>query len=139
MFDPTFRNIADVVREHAAARPQQPALVQGDRQLTFAELDALMDRVAAALQRDGVRAGDVIALCGSTTPQQAALFLGGLRAGALVAPLAPSVTAATFASMLRDADARLLFVDAAAAALVPADLQTALHRARCRRIRNAVR
>ena len=122
MFDPTFRNIADVVGEHAAARPQQPALVQGDRQLTFAELDAMMDRVAAALQRDGVRAGDVIALCGSTTPLQAALFLGGLRAGAVVTPLASSVTSVIFASMLRDAGARLLFVDAAAAALVPSDM-----------------
>ncbi len=49
MFDRTFRNIADVIRDHAAARPQQPALVQGDpqnQQLTFAELDTLMDRVA---------------------------------------------------------------------------------------------
>ena len=125
MSDPSFRNIADVVREHAAARPQQPALVQGDLQLSFAELDATMDRVAAALQRDGVRAGDVIALCGSTTPQQAALFLGGLRAGALVAPLSSSVTLATFASMLHDAEARLLFVDATATSLVPADLSAA--------------
>jgi len=126
MFDHTFRNIADVIRDHAAARPQQPALVQGhpqNQQLTFAELDTLMDRVASALQRDGVRAGDVIALCGSTTPHQAALFLGGLRAGAVVAPLAPSVTPLIFASMLRDAGARLLFVDAAAAALVPADIK----------------
>ena len=123
MFDRTFRNIADLVREHAAARPQQPALVQDDCCLTFAELDKLMDRVALALQRDGVRAGDVIALCGSTTPQQAALFLGGLRAGALVAPLAPSVTATTFASVLRDADARLLFVDSAATSLVPTELK----------------
>ncbi len=126
MVDPAFRNIADVVREHAAARPQQPALVQGhqpNQQLTFAELDALMDRVAVALQRDGLRAGDVIALCGSATPQQAALFLGGLRAGALVAPLASSVTPVMFASMLRDADARLLFVDAAAARLLPADMK----------------
>ncbi len=123
MSERTFRNIADLVREHAAARPQQPALVQGDRPLSFAELDAMMDRVAATLQRDGVRAGDVIALCGSTTPRQAAIFLGGLRAGALVAPLAPSVTAATFALTLRDADARLLFADATAATLVPADMQ----------------
>ena len=123
MVDPAFRNIADVVREHATARPRQPALVQGDRQLTFAELDALMDRVAVALQRDGVRAGDVIALCGTTTPHQAALFLGGLRAGAVVAPLASSVTPMIFASMLRDAGARLLFVDRAAAALAPADMQ----------------
>ena len=97
MFDRTFRNIADLIREHAAARPQQPALVQGDRLLTFAELDALMDRVAVALQRDGTGAGDVIALCGSTTPHQAALFLGALRAGAVVAPLAPSVTPMIFA------------------------------------------
>ena len=123
MSERTFRSIADVVREHAAARPHQSALVQDDRRLTFAQLDALMDRVAVALQRDGVRAGDVIALCGTTTPLQAALFLGGLRAGALVAPLAPSVTALTFASMLRDADARLLFVDATAAALVPSEVE----------------
>ena len=100
-----------------------PRLVQGDQQLTFAELDAMMDRVAVALQRDGVRTGDVIALCGATTPQQAALFLGALRAGAAVALLAPSVTPVIFASMLQDAGARLLFVDAAAAALVPADMQ----------------
>ncbi|HVG04668.1 MAG TPA: class I adenylate-forming enzyme family protein, partial [Burkholderiaceae bacterium] len=127
MFSPTFRNIADVVREHAAARPHQPALVQGDQnnqQLTFAELDALMDRVAVTLQRDGVRVGDVIALCGSTTPQQAAVFLGVLRAGAVVAPLAASVTPAIFASMLRDAGVRLLFVDASAAALVPGEMTT---------------
>ncbi|MGZ8993866.1 MAG: class I adenylate-forming enzyme family protein [Burkholderiaceae bacterium] len=125
MFDRMFRNIADVVRDHAAARPQLPALVQGDRQnqqLTFAELDAMMDRVAAALQRDGVCAGDVIALCGSTTPQQAALFLGGLRAGAVVAPLAPSVTPLIFASLFLDSGARLLFVDATAAVLVPVEL-----------------
>ena len=51
---------------------------------------------------------------------QAALFLGALRAGVAVAPLAPSVTAQDFASMLADAQAKLLFVDAGAAALVPA-------------------
>ena len=97
--------------------------MQGNQQLTFAELDALMDRIASALQRDGVRAGDVIALCGSTTPQQAAVFLGGLRAGAVVAPLAPSVTPLILASLLRDSGARLLFVDATAAALVPIEFQ----------------
>ncbi len=123
MFDRTFRNIADLIREHAAARPEQPALVQGDRLLTFAQLDTLMDRVAVALQRDGVRAGDVIALCGSATPQQAALFLGGLRACAVVAPLAPSVTPLIFASMLSDAGAKMLFVDATAAALVTAGMK----------------
>jgi len=119
--NPAFRNISDLVREHAAARPEQAALVQGDSVLSYRALDALMDRVAASLQRDGVQPGESIALCGATTPLQAALFLGALRAGVAVAPLAPSVTPENFASMLGDAQARLLFVDASAAALVPAD------------------
>jgi acyl-CoA synthetase (AMP-forming)/AMP-acid ligase II len=125
--DSGFRNVADLMRVHAAARPQQVALIQGDpvgMQLTFAELDTLMDRIAAALQREGLRPGDAVALCGLATPMQAALFLGGLRAGAVIAPLAASVTSATFAAMLRDTRARWLFVDATAAPLVPADAES---------------
>jgi long-chain acyl-CoA synthetase len=121
MRDPAFRAIAALVREHAAARPSQPALVQGDTLLSYAQLDALMDRVAASLQRDGVLPGDAVALCGAPSTTQAALFLGALRAGVAVAPLAPSVTRDSFASMLRDARARWLFVDGDAAALVPPD------------------
>ena len=116
-----FSPIAELVREHAAARPTQPALVQDDITLAYAELDALMDRVACALQRDGISPGQAIATCSAApTPLQAALFLGALRAGVAVAPIAPSVTALDFASMLDDAKAQLLFVDAGAAALVPA-------------------
>ena len=117
-----FCNIAELVREHALARPDQAALIQGEAVLSYAELDALMDRVAAALQRDGIRSGETIALCGATTPLQAALFLGALRAGVAVAPLAPSVTHEQFASMLADAQAHRLFVDASAAALVSAEV-----------------
>ena len=120
MFD-SFHNLADLVRTHSATRPQQPALIHGDEQVSYAQLDALLDRIAAALQRDGVRPGEAIALCGQATPTYAALFLGGLRAGAAVAPLSPTVTPADFAAMLRDCGARWLFADAATAALVPAE------------------
>jgi long-chain acyl-CoA synthetase len=116
--DPSFRAIADLVREHAAARPSQPALVQGDECIDYAALDALMDRVAAALQRDGLRQGDSIAICAQSSPRYAAVFLGALRAGVAVAPLAPSVTAEQFESMLADSQARLLFADAAALPLL---------------------
>jgi long-chain acyl-CoA synthetase len=119
--DNAFRTVADLVREHAQDRPTQLALVQDDTTLTYAALNTLMDRVAAALQRDGVRPGETIALCGASSPLQAALFLGALRAGVVVAPLAASVTRASFASMLQDAQARLLFVDASVAALLPTD------------------
>ncbi|HEY0855628.1 MAG TPA: class I adenylate-forming enzyme family protein, partial [Albitalea sp.] len=109
-----FRFIADLVRDHARERPRQPALIQGPIALSWGELDALMDRIAAGLHRDGVLPGAAVALAGSPTPLHAALFLGALRAGAVVAPLPHSVSAADFASMLGDAQAQLLFVDDAA-------------------------
>jgi long-chain acyl-CoA synthetase len=110
----TYRTIDELVREHARERPAHPALVQGDEVLTYAALDALMDRVAASLQRDGLVPGDAIAICAWPSPRYAAIFLGALRAGVAVAPLAPSVTAESFASMRGDAQARWLFADVAA-------------------------
>jgi long-chain acyl-CoA synthetase len=103
-----------LIRGHARAQPHRPALVQGDTRIDYATLDALMNRVAASLQRDGFGPGDTIALCAHATPLYAVVFLGALRAGVVVAPLAPSVTPESFASMLGDAKARLLFADAAA-------------------------
>ena len=117
--DAPFRLLSDLIREHAQRQPQHPALRDDRQTLTYAQLDALMDRVAAALQRDGVRPGDAVAVCALNSARYAALFLGGLRAGAAVAPLAPSSTAGSLASMLRDADARLLFIDQAAQDLAP--------------------
>jgi acyl-CoA synthetase (AMP-forming)/AMP-acid ligase II len=118
--DPPFRVITEMIHEHALARPAQPAVIAGDSRLSYAELDRSMDRVAAALQRDGLQPGDTIAICAHSSARYVAVFLGALRAGVVVAPLAPSVTASSFASMLTDAQATLLFVDAAANELLPA-------------------
>ena len=65
-----FETIAERIRAHAQARPAQRALVQGDETLDYGALDTLMDRVAASLQRDGVRPGESIAIC---APDLAAL------------------------------------------------------------------
>jgi acyl-CoA synthetase (AMP-forming)/AMP-acid ligase II len=118
---PRFRPLTDLLREHARSRPEHPALVQGAHRLSWRELDALMDRVAAALQRDGLVAGDAVVLAGAMTPTLAAVFLGALRAGIVVAPLATSVTRETFAAMRRDAAPKRLFVDAQAVPLLAAD------------------
>ncbi len=104
------------MREHAARAPERPALIQGERRLSYAELDALMDRVAAALQRDGLLPCNAIAVCAAASIEYAAIFLGALRAGVAVAPLAPGSTAAQLAAMVADAGARHIFVDATTAA-----------------------
>ena len=120
--DTTFRTVAALIREHAQRQPQRPALRDDQLELSYAELDALMDRVAAALQRDGVLPGESIAICAHSSVHYAALFLGALRAGVVVAPLAPSASRESLASMLHDAGAQWLFLDSAAQDLVPQDM-----------------
>lgn len=109
--DTPFATIAECIRRHARERPDAPALADDDSSLSYAELDALMDRVAAALQRDGVAPGESIALCAAPSVMQAALFLGALRAGVVVAPLAPGSTPDALARMREDARAKRLFAD----------------------------
>ena len=113
-----FGVIAELIRRHAHDAPSRRALAEGSRVLDYAALDALMDRVAASLQRDGLQPGDAIAICAGTSLNYAAVFLGALRAGVVVAPLAPGSTRESLQDMLRDADARLLFTDSSAAETV---------------------
>ncbi len=110
-----FGKIADLIRLHAHAEPDRRAVVDAARAIDYRALDALMDRVAAALQRDGCRPGDSIAICAGSSIEYVALFLGALRAGVVVAPLAPSATADSLARMQADADATGLFIDASTA------------------------
>lgn len=109
---PPFQAIADLIRAHAAARPAQPALRQGGLMLRWGELDAAMDRVAATLQRDGLRPRDRIAICGHNRIDYAVLFLGALRAGVTVAPLPTGTTVEQLAGMVKDSGAKIFFVDA---------------------------
>ena len=108
-----FGRVADLIHAHAAERPNAPALMQDERALSYAELDRLMDRVAAALARDGVAHRDVIAICANSSLEYAATFLGALRAGVAVAPLAPSSSPESLAGMIADSGAKVFFLDSA--------------------------
>jgi acyl-CoA synthetase (AMP-forming)/AMP-acid ligase II len=79
-----------------------------------------VDRVAAALQRDGVLPGQAVASCAGPGVLQAVCGLGTLRAGAVPAPIAPSVTPAQFGAMVADSGAAFVFVDEQASPLLEA-------------------
>jgi len=113
-----FGTIPELIHEHAVQAPGSPALADPARSLTYGALDALMDRIAATLQKGGLQPGDAIAICASSSVNYAAVFLGALRAGVAVAPLAPGSTPASLARMIEDADARVLFTDASATEVV---------------------
>ena len=114
---PPFADLPSLLAAHARQRPDAMALRLGTQTLTHGQLHARMDRVAARLQAHGARPGDVLAVCAATSVDYVVLFMGALRAGLAVAPLAPSSTPAQLASMADDAEASFVFIDADTAAL----------------------
>ena len=108
-----FATLPDLIRAHALERPERIAVADDAGTLTYAALDAMMDRVAAALQRDGVANGQAVAILAAPSTAYAALFLGAVRAGCVATPIAPSATPDAIAAMVADSGAPILFADVA--------------------------
>jgi acyl-CoA synthetase (AMP-forming)/AMP-acid ligase II len=106
-------DLPSIVARHARERPGRAALIQGERTVTWAELDREVDRAASALLASGSRPGDKVAILGENSVEYAALFFGALRAGACVVPLPTMAADDSLARMLSDCGARALAVSAA--------------------------
>ncbi len=85
----TYREIAlhDRLREAARQVASKAALIHGDRTLTFAELDATSDRLAAALARRGIARGDRVTLFMPNSIEYVIAFYATLKAGGVVNPI----------------------------------------------------
>ncbi|MCB1474983.1 MAG: acyl--CoA ligase [Rhodobiaceae bacterium] len=113
-----FGTLSHLIALHAAEQPDHVALVLDDRSVTYAELDAVADRVAAAMQRDGFRRGDFVAISSKNSLAYVFAMVGSLRAGVGVALLAPDMAAENLARMLADSDAPQIFLDDAVAQIL---------------------
>ncbi len=107
-----FETVAGRVAKHAAERPDATAVIDDQRRISYAELNDLADRIAASLQRDGIAPQQAITICAASRIEYLAVFVGALRAGVVVVPIAPGSTPAQTAAMVQDSGAKLLFVDA---------------------------
>ncbi len=112
MLSSLFATLPDLIAAHAREQGSKPALIHDGAHLDFAALDSAMDRVAAALQRDGIPQRQAVAIVGAMSIPYAVVFLGALRAGCVPAPLAPSSTAEQLAAMITDCAAPIVFADA---------------------------
>lgn len=121
-----FGSLPELIERQAAHGPGHTALVLEGQRLDYAALHAGMDRVARSLQRDGMQPGDVVAICAGTSVEYVLAYLGALRAGVAVAPLAPSATAEHLSAMLDNCGARLVLRDREVAAQWPLHAGAAL-------------
>jgi long-chain acyl-CoA synthetase len=127
-----LRNIADTVRRAAERDPAATALIAGDERISWGELDARVDAVAAglvALDLPGdERAPARVAVSLPNVPDFAVAYFGVLRAGLVVVPVGPGSTARELRHVLADSGASVVIgtpTIAAAVAQVRDDLPAA--------------
>jgi amino acid adenylation domain-containing protein len=104
----------------AAGRPDAVALEHGDASLCYGELEIRANRLAAHLRDQGLAAGQAVGVCSGRGIDAIVTLLGVLKAGGCYLPLDPDHPAERLAFMLRDAQADLVVVDAAAEGLAGA-------------------
>jgi acyl-CoA synthetase (AMP-forming)/AMP-acid ligase II len=90
---PFIPTIAGTLLATAARVPSREALVFGEVRLTYAELDAEVDRVAAVLLEDGLGKGQRLALKSTNTDWFVIALYAAQRVGAVVVPVNPASAA----------------------------------------------
>lgn len=116
----TSGNLADLVREAAAATPDKAALVFHHEVTTWGRLDALVSAAARGLAGLGLEAGDRVAVHLGNTPDFPVVYFGALRAGLVALPVNTGYTAAELSHVLADSGARAIVTGPATAATVQA-------------------
>jgi fatty-acyl-CoA synthase len=111
------QTLADLLRRSAKRFPHKTAIVCGPTRWTFAEFDAVVDRLAAGLARAGVAKGSPVAVLARNSHGFAALRFALARLGAVLVPINFMLKAEEVAYILRHAGAGLLATDSGLAEL----------------------
>ena len=101
-------NIAD----HAATTASSPALLTEDGTITFGELHARSQRVAAVLREAGLRPGDGVALVLPNRPEFFEITWGCQLSGLYYTAVNTHFTPDEVAYVIDDSDAKAVFADA---------------------------
>lgn len=115
------RSIAELVEQHAAEHPDAIAIEDGERRVSYAELDLAGNRIAAALRSSGVEDEEPVAVCLPRSWEAVCAFLGALRAGAAYVPVNPAHPAERQRRLLELAGARVALTGPAHGSRLPAE------------------
>ena len=105
------QTIVSLFRRQAKATPESIAVVYKDRTFTYAEVDAISDRIAGFVAAKGLGAEDVVAVLIPRCEWMAIASLGVLKAGCAYQPLDPTYPKERLNFMMQDASAKLLIAD----------------------------
>ena len=106
--------ISTVVRKHPASSvsPTKVAILAGDREVTFGELDAASDRIASGLKARGFERGERLIVIGDNSPDWLEVFFAAAKLGGIVVPVSHLLKPPEIRFQVEDSGASWAFVDA---------------------------
>jgi non-ribosomal peptide synthetase-like protein len=104
--------LQQLFEQQVSDRPHSTAVVDGDTNITYAELDGRANQVAHFLVAQGIGRGAVVALQLPRGIQPYIGLLGVLKAGAAYVPLDPEYPTARVAHILSDSSSQMLLTTA---------------------------
>jgi L-proline---[L-prolyl-carrier protein] ligase len=114
-----LKRLDHLLAESAQERPDSPAVVDGERTISYGELDEGADRLGGMLVEIGVRRGDRVAIYLDKSIEALLAVYGVVRAGGCYVPLDPHAPPTRLGYVAADADIRVLLTGAEKAALWP--------------------
>ncbi len=121
---PKDRCFHELFAEQAKRTPNAPALICGDIERTYADLNRRSDQLAGYLQTLGVQAGTRVAVCIGRSEHVLVALLAVLKAGGAYVPLDPEFPEKRLTYMLEDSDALMVLTDSRRRGKVTHLLQT---------------
>jgi len=104
------QSVFEFLEKSARDFPNRPAVIFHNNVLSYTELNALTDKLAAALAGLGVKKGDRVAVYLPNAPQFPLAFYGILKSGAIVTTISPLDAPAQVAHKLNYAGAETIIV-----------------------------
>ncbi|MEB2548537.1 amino acid adenylation domain-containing protein [Burkholderia gladioli] len=109
---PRHRCVHELVEAQAGHMPEAIALVAGDEQLSYGELNARANRLARYLVKLGVGPDIPVAVCAERSVAMVVALLAVFKAGGAYLSIDPAYSSARLAHILDDAAPPVMLVDA---------------------------
>jgi len=105
------KNVAELLENTVRKYPDRIGFIAGDRRLTYREFDGIVNRIAAGLEKHGVRQGSHVAILLATQLEFPMSFFALMKLGAIVIPLNTRFKGEELAYEINDSESTVLIVD----------------------------
>jgi len=101
---------AHIIHRHALLYPDREAFVYGSERITFSEFNARVNGLIHALQRMGVKKGDVIGILSWNCLEYVEVYGAAMKGGFIASPFNPRLREQELEHIINYSEASILFV-----------------------------